>query len=89
MADSPKFSLKQNQPTEPKERPVNVQKTPSVMTHFGIGTYKGADGWYVFEVRLNPETKQVGEVTLTKSGIERETAIELFRKMAVTLNIVG
>lgn len=59
------------------------------LTHSTLGTVKKDDGWYVTEVRFNPSSDEVSKPIYTKAGLERGSAIELFKKMAVTLNIVG
>ena len=82
---NPKFDIKK---TQSVTRPTPVE-TVKPLTHSSLGIHKGSDGWYVVEVRFNPETKEAGDLTFTKSGLERETATELFRTMSVNLNIVG
>lgn len=61
----------------------------SKLTHSALSTCKMGDGWYVVEVRFNPESKELGQPAFTKAGLERSESIELFKKMAVNLNIVG
>jgi hypothetical protein len=59
------------------------------LTHSTLGTVKKDDGWYVTELRYNPDTSEIGTPNYIKAGLERGSAIELFKKMSVTLNIVG
>lgn len=66
-----------------------IKILPAKLTHSTLGTVKRSDGWYVVEVRYNPETQESGDLKYTKAGLERASAIELFKKMSVNLNLVG
>lgn len=68
----------------PKVNVIHQNFTSSALT-----TVKKNDGWYVAEIRFNPETEEISKPVYFKAGLERASAIELFKKMSVTLNIVG
>ena len=74
---------------KPKEEKQEVVTVDEPLTHSALSTVKLEDGWYVAEVRFNPQNNKSGNVIFTKAGTTREEAIDRFKLMAVNLNTVG
>lgn len=76
------------EPTEAKAVVETPAEKSGDMSYMAVGTYKGKDGWYVTEVKYNPETGEAELVATSKVGDLKVYAIEAFKIKASEHNLV-